>query len=147
MPSSKRSSEPPLRLTLAELSAVLDDAFPAAARPSYGKVVDVRPGHIRMALEPDPSMTRPGGYVAGPALMGLADVAAYAVVLAHVGVVPMAVTQHFAITFLRPCRRETIVADAALLKLGRRVAAVDVRLWQDGEERLIAQASVGYALP
>jgi uncharacterized protein (TIGR00369 family) len=100
-----------------------------------------------MTLDPDPSMTRPGGHVAGPALMGLADVAAYAAVLAHVGVVAMAVTQHLAITFLRPCRCETLAADAVLLKLGRHLAAVDVRLWQGGEERLIAQANVSYALP
>ncbi len=40
-----------------------------------------------------------------------------------------------------------MIADARLLKLGRRMATVDVRLWQEVEDRLVAQATVGYVLP
>jgi uncharacterized protein (TIGR00369 family) len=79
--------------------------------------------------------------------MGLIDVAAYAVVLAHIGPVEMAVTNTLFVTFLRPCRVEPVFADARLLKLGRRLASIDVRLWQASEDRLVAQATVGYALP
>ncbi len=42
---------------------------------------------------------------------------------------------------------ETVTSDARLLKLGRRLATIDVRLWQGSEERVIAQSTVGYALP
>jgi uncharacterized protein (TIGR00369 family) len=79
--------------------------------------------------------------------MGLIDVAAYAVVLAHIGPVAMAVTTSLTVNFLRGCRMDAVTADARLLKLGRRLATVDVRLWQDGEDRPVAQATVGYALP
>jgi uncharacterized protein (TIGR00369 family) len=136
-----------LRLTASQLSDFLDSAFPAAARPSLGQIVSVDLDHVRMALDPGPDTLRPGGIVSGPTLMGLVDVAAYAVVLAHVGAVPMAVTNNLSITFLRECQRQAVHADARLLKLGRRLAVVDVRLWQDSEDRLIAQATVGYALP
>ncbi len=92
-------------------------------------------------------MIRPGGIVSGPTLMGLVDVAAYAVVLAHIGPVAMAVTNSLNIAFLRACRLEPVMADARLLKLGRRLATVDVRIWQRVEDNLIAQATVGYTLP
>ena len=145
MPPTPRAR--PLRLTADAVSAFLDEAFPAATRPSYGRVVSVAPDHVRTALDPGPETLRPGGIVSGPTLMGLADVAAYAVVLAHLGPVAMAVTSTLNISFLRPCIRETVFADARLLKLGRRMAAIDVRLWQGAEDRLVAQATVGYALP
>ncbi len=129
------------------LSEFLDAAFPAATRPAYGQVAEVSTGHVRMRLAPTPDMLRPGGIVSGPSLMGFADVAAYAVVLAHIGPVAMAVTNTLTISFLRACRCDTVVADARILKLGRRLASVDVRLWQVSEQRLVAQATVGYALP
>ena len=59
----------------------------------------------------------------------------------------MAVTNTLSVSFLRPCRLEPVFADAHLLKLGRRFASIDTRLWQSTEDRLIAQATVGYALP
>ncbi|HWA44052.1 MAG TPA: PaaI family thioesterase [Hypericibacter adhaerens] len=139
--------EKKLSLDKEALAAFLDKAFPPAARPSYGQIESVALDHVRMTLEPRPEMIRPGDIVAGPALMGLADVAAYAVVLAHLGPVAMAVTNSLTINFLRPCQLETIMADARLLRLGRRLATVEVRLWQGREDRLVAVATVGYALP
>ncbi len=143
-----RAFERRIVLDRAALAAFLDQAFPAAARPAYGELVAVARDHVRMKLEPRPEMLRPGDLVAGPALMGFIDVAAYAVVLAHIGAVPMAVTNTLTVTFLRPCRvQQPVIADARLLKLGRRLATVDVRVWQEAEDRLAAQAVVGYALP
>lgn len=129
------------------LAAFLDSAFPAAARASLGEVAFVRLNHVQMTLQPQPEMARPGNIVSGPALMALIDVAAYAVVLAHIGPVAMAVTHSMNVAFLRACRWSTVVGDARLIKLGKRLATVDVRLWQGSEEHLIAQSTVGYALP
>jgi len=129
------------------LAAFLDDAFPVAARPALGEVAFVKPNHVQLTLQPRPEMARPGNIVSGPALMALIDVAAYAVVLAHIGPVAMAVTHTMNVSFLRACRWNTVVADARLIKLGKRLATVDVRLWQESEARLIAQSTVGYALP
>ena len=136
-----------LRLSPDELAAFLDEAFPAAARTNMGKLVSLAPGYVRMMLQATPSMIRPGGFVSGPTLMGFIDVAAYAVILAHIGLVEMAVTTTLSVSFLRPCRIEPVFADAHLLKLGRRFASIDTRVWQSTEDRVVAQAIVGYALP
>lgn len=136
-----------LQLSLEDLALFLDAAFPADARKALGDLVSVQPGHVRMSLDPLPSMARPGGIVSGPSLMALVDVAAYAVIAAHHGPTAMAVTHALSISFIRSCLFEPVVADARLLKLGRRLANVDVRLWQGDEDRLIAQATVGYAMP
>jgi len=136
-----------LRLSPDELVAFLDEVFPAAARPHLGELVSVAPGRVRTTLQPTSSMIRPGGIISGPTLMGIIDFAAYAVVLAHTGPVEMAVTNTLSVSFLRPCRLEPVFADAHLLKLGRRSASIDTRLWQSTEDRLVAQAIVGYALP
>ncbi|MEK7456406.1 MAG: PaaI family thioesterase [Pseudomonadota bacterium] len=137
----------PLQLDLEALGAFLDAAFPTEARASLGSLVEIAPGRVRMLLEPTPAMARPGGIVSGPSLMALADVAAYAVIAAHHGPEPMAVTHGLTISFLRACQFEPIYADACLLKLGRRLSTIDVRIWQGSENRLVAQATVGYAQP
>src|SRR5262249_51886840 len=99
-PSAPHPSPETLRLSSGELAAFLDTAFPAEARSKLGELLRVAPGHVRMGLDPDASMVRPGGIVSGPTLMGLIDVAAYAVVLAHIGPVEMAVTNTLSVSFL-----------------------------------------------
>jgi uncharacterized protein (TIGR00369 family) len=136
-----------LRLSPDELAAFLDEVFPALARLNLGQLVSVAPGRVRTTLQPANLMIRPGGIVSGPTLMGLIDFAAYAVVLAHIGPVQMAVTNTLSVTFLRSCRPEPVFADAYLLKLGRRFASIDTRVWQSAENHLVAHAIVGYALP
>lgn len=130
-----------------ELATFLDQAFPVETRHMLGTLVSVAPGHVRTMLDPDPSMLRPGGLISGPIQMGLVDVAAYAVILAHVGPMAMVVTSNLSINFLRGAPARRLYADAHLLKLGRRLASVDVRLWQDSEDRLISHAMVSCALP
>ncbi len=147
MANSTSASSVQLRLSLEQVSTFLDDAFPPTARAKFGQIVSLDLNHVRMRLDPDPSMIRPGNIVSGPSLMGLVDVAAYAVIAAHNGPEAMAVTNALSITFLRSCDVKPVFADARLLKLGRRLASVDVRLWQDEETRLVAQSTVSYALP
>ncbi|MFA7584821.1 MAG: PaaI family thioesterase [Novosphingobium sp.] len=145
--SSAPPSTPQLRLTIDEVAAFLDAAFPPETRPSLGEVDSLEPNRLRLRLDPLPAMRRPGNIVSGPTLMGLVDVATYGVIAAHHGAESMAVTNALSIVFLRPCRFEPIFADAHLLKLGRRLATVDVRVWQEREDRLVAQSTVGYAIP
>jgi len=138
---------PEPRLDFDGLNAFLDAAFPLEARANLGSLVEIAPGRVRMLLEPTAAMARPGGIVSGPSLMALADIAAYAAIAAHYGPEPMAVTHNLSISFLRACQFEAIHADARLLKLGRRLSTIDVRIWQGREDRLVAQATVGYAQP
>lgn len=136
-----------LRLDADGLNAFLARAFPGGDENQRGVVTEARPGHIRAVTHPGPLQLRPGDLVSGPTLMGLADMAAYALVLAHFGEVPMAVTSSLNIHFLRGCKPGPVTADATLLRLGRRLVTCDVRMWSDDPTRLVAHASVAYALP
>ena len=51
------------------------------------------------------------------------------------------------IRFLSVAQPGDLHAEAQLLRLGRRLAGCDVRLWTEGPERLAAQANVTYAIP
>jgi acyl-coenzyme A thioesterase PaaI-like protein len=132
-------------MTVAELEAFLEQAFPR--RGSRAEVLELGPGRALVALDPQEAHLRPGKLVSGPTQMGLADHAAYAVILAHIGPVAMAVTSNLNYTFLRGVQLKRLYAEARLLRLGRRLASVDVLLWQDERERPVGQATVTYALP
>jgi uncharacterized protein (TIGR00369 family) len=133
-----------VQMTLEELNTFLADAFDGS-RPY---VIDgIQPGGVVASLPAEQVMIRPGGTVSGPTLMMLADAAAYAVVLAHIGPVALAVTSNLSIDFLRKPQPVGVVAAAELLKLGRTLAVVDVRLRSEGSPALIARASVTYAIP
>lgn len=90
---------------------------------------------------------RPGETVLGPILMAVADTAAFAVVLANVGLWPLPATSSLNIHFLkRPPGDRDILADARLLKLGKRLAVAEVTLTSDGEAHPVAHATVTYSI-
>jgi uncharacterized protein (TIGR00369 family) len=133
-------------MTVDELEAFFVQAFPKGD-PRKSVVTALEPGRVRIALTPGEIDLRPGNLVSGPTQMGLADRAAYAVIIAHIGPVAMAVTSNLNFSFLRGVQFRTVHADARLLKLGRRLATVDVVLWQDDASNIVAQSTVTYAIP
>ncbi len=133
-------------MTVAELEAFFAQAFPMGD-PRRSTIESIEPGRVRIALEPTELDLRPGNLVSGPTQMGLADRAAYAVIIAHIGPVAMAVTSNLNFSFLRGVQHRTVHADARLLKLGRRLATVDVVLWQEDASNIVAQSTVTYAIP
>ncbi len=90
---------------------------------------------------------RPGGTIAGPILMGLADFALYAAVLSRIGAVPLAVTTSLTTNFLRRPRAVDVIAEARLLKLGRRLAYGEVTLFSAGEADPVAHVTGTYSIP
>jgi uncharacterized protein (TIGR00369 family) len=90
---------------------------------------------------------RPGGTVSGPALMGLADGAAWLAILAQIGPVALAVTTSLHIDFLRKPALVDIVAEGRVLKLGKTLGVVDVALRAEGHEDMVAKAQVTYSIP
>ncbi|WP_145928440.1 PaaI family thioesterase [Pseudomonas sp. TCU-HL1] len=95
-----------------------------------------------------PRLVRPGGTLSGPTIMALADAAMYAVVLGRLGKVEMAVTSNLNINFLSRPAPVDLLADARILKLGRRQAVCEVSLYSLGEEEnLVAHVTGTYALP
>ena len=136
-----------VRMDADALNAFMADAFPHSAPGSRGRVLLVAPGHVRARLDPPESALRPGGLISGPTQMGFADMAAYALVLAHIGPVAMAVTSALNYQFLRPCRPGPLTADAFMLRLGKRLAVMDVRIFTDDANKPVGQANVTYAIP
>lgn len=136
-----------IRMDGPALDAFLRRAFPETDPEHMPSVLEVGPGRVLVKLPYASRQLRPGGVISGPTLMSLADTAAYALVLAHIGEVAMAVTTSLNIHFLRGCKPGDLYAEAALLKLGRRIATADVLLWTEGRERAAAKATVAYAIP
>ena len=136
-----------LRLDAETLNEFLAAALPALVDADRGRVVEAAPGRVRMVMRADARDLRPGGIVSGSTLMALADVCVYALVLAHIGPVEMAVTNTLTIHFLRPCPAGPVTAEATLLRLGRRIVTTEVRLWAEHPDRLVAHATVAYSQP
>jgi acyl-coenzyme A thioesterase PaaI-like protein len=91
---------------------------------------------------------RPGGTVAGPLLMAVADVALYVAILGEIGIVPLAVTTSLTINFLRkPSADRPIVGVCKLIKIGRSLAVGEVSLYSQGNEEMVAHAVGTYSIP
>lgn len=130
------------------VNALLQRAFPMASPGSLALAHEVGPGRVLIIRPYGGDHTlRPGGVISGPNLMEIADLAAYTLVLAHVGDQLMAVTSSLTMNFLRGAAPGDIHAEAMMLRLGRRIAVCDVRIWTESPDRLAAQATVTYAIP
>ena len=95
-----------------------------------------------------PAELRPGGTVAGPVLMAVADVALYVAVLGEIGIVPLAVTTNLNINFLRkPSPDRVIVGVCKLIKFGRSLIIGEVSLYSEGSDDMVAHAVGTYSIP
>jgi acyl-coenzyme A thioesterase PaaI-like protein len=83
--------------------------------------------------------------------MALADASMYAAVMASIGQVEMAVTSNLSINFLEKPAPADLIADATVLRRGRRSAFCEVRLLSPGpvggESILVAHVTGSYSLP
>lgn len=95
----------------------------------------------------DETTLRPGGTISGPAMMGLADFTMYAALMGAIGPVEQAVTTNLNINFLRRPGQTDVVADCRVLKLGKRLAVLEVTLFSEGEDEPIAHVTGTYSLP
>ena len=127
-----------LRLFMRREFPQLDDAF---------EIVAIAAGSATLRLHANERHLRPGGTVSGPSLFTLADVAAYAAILAHIGPAALAVTTNLNIKFLRKPSPGTVEAIARLMKLGKRLAVLDVALTDPETGHLVAHATTTYSIP
>jgi uncharacterized protein (TIGR00369 family) len=104
-------------------------------------------GLARIRLRFQENLNRPGGTIAGPAMMALADVVMYALVLSHDRTLKMAVTSNLNINFLRKPGPADLIAEGRVLKLGRRLAVMEVAIFADGDGEPVAHVTGTYALP
>ncbi len=127
---------------------ILDERLPFAGM--MGIAVDYfAEDHVRLRALYDERFLRPGGTIAGPVMMGLADAALYALVLSRIGPVELAVTTSLSINFLRKPGTADVVADARMLKLGKRLAVGEVTLFSEhsGADDPVAHVTGTYSIP
>ncbi|MCX7559905.1 PaaI family thioesterase [Sulfitobacter sp. F26204] len=129
-----------------QLNTFLVEVFEQVADDFH--VDEVSEGRVVMRLLTSDKHLRPGGTISGPAMFGLADVAAYVVTLAHIGPKALAVTTNCSIDFMRkPEAGVPLIAEARLLKLGKQLSVSDVMLFSEGMNMPVARASLTYAIP
>jgi uncharacterized protein (TIGR00369 family) len=134
-------------MTAEAIAAFWDEHFPQIQTARDLTLVSVGPGEAVLQLVPSKKHLRPGGTVSGPTLVTLADVAAYAALLAHVGPEPMIVTANLNINFLRRSPLAPLLATCRILKLGKRLGVVEIAIRPEAGGELIAQATGTYAIP
>lgn len=111
-------------------------------------VEEVGEGSATISHAVGPAQLRPGGTVAGPLLMMVADVALYVAILGTIGLVPLAVTTSLNINFLRkPSPHHPIVGVCKLIKVGRILVVGEVALYSNRNEDMVAHAVGTYSIP
>jgi len=129
-----------------QLMTYLEEVFPQIN--GEFSVDALRPGEITMRLNVQERHLRPGGTVSGPSMFALADVAVYALVLAHLGGEALAVTTNASFDFMRkPEGDRDLLGQARLLKLGRTLAVGDVLLYSEGKAEPVARSTMTYSIP
>jgi uncharacterized protein (TIGR00369 family) len=83
-------------------------------------------GTARVRLPFTDRNLRPGGTISGPAMITLADYALYIGALAAIGPEALAVTSQLSMNFLQKPRPEDLLADARMVRVGRRLVYGEV---------------------
>lgn len=131
-----------------ELERFLAAEFPQAFHPQSGlSVEEVWHGGCRVRQAFRDGFIRPGGTISGPTMMALADFTFYVVLLGTIGPQPLAVTTNLNINFLRKPEQGDLVAKARMLKLGQRLAVMEVEIFSDGLPEPVAHVTSTYSIP
>jgi len=131
-----------------EIATLLHEVFPQAFYPGCGlslERVDYGDVRVRRAFHED--HLRPGGTISGPTMMELADFAMYVAVFSAVGAQPLAVTTNLTINFLRKPAQADLIADAKLMKVGKRLAVGEVAIYSAGSDQPVAHVTATYSIP
>lgn len=129
-----------------EVMAYLDEVFPQVHNEFAIDALSENATTMRLLTAE--RHLRPGGTVSGPAMFQLVDVCVYVMVLGMIGKRALAVTTNCSIDFMRkPVAGVDLIAQGKLLKLGKVLAVGDVHLFSEGSDRMVARATLTYAIP
>ncbi|PAV26970.1 uncharacterized protein (TIGR00369 family) [Tamilnaduibacter salinus] len=136
-----------MSLSAGDVQELIEGGLPMASDLDF-RVESVAPGFARTRIPFSSSHLRPGGTLSGPVQMALADASMYAAILASSGKAEMAVTSNLNINFLKKPAPTDLVAEAVVLKHGRRLAFCEVRVMSDDDpQAIVAHVTGSYALP
>ncbi len=131
-------------MTVDEINQFLHKEFPQ----HIGVVTEMGKNSAVMRLDVDDAHLRPGGTVSGPTMMALADICLYVAILGQIGPVALAVTTNLNINFLRkPEPAKAMIAEARLLKLGKRLAVGEISIYSEGDDEPVAHVTATYSIP
>ena len=136
----------PSRMSREEFDALVEAELPIASRLGF-RLDALEHGHVVARAPYAVDFLRPGGTIAGPILMALADYAMYAVTLSMAGRVALAVTTNLSINFLRRPEPRDVLAEGRILKFGKRLAVSEVTLRSEGQDAPVAHVTGTYSLP
>ncbi|WP_027529925.1 PaaI family thioesterase [Bradyrhizobium sp. WSM3983] len=136
------------KMSVAEVEQFLRDEFPQAFGGDDIMIESADGQTCLLRQRFSERMLRPGGTVSGPTLMALADFAMYVVLLSAIGPIGLAVTTNLNINFLRKGQPgQDVLAEARLLKLGKRLAVGEVNLLSGTSPDPIAHVTSTYSIP
>lgn len=133
-------------ITADAFNRILEDEIPFAHEVGM-RATEGGEGRATLRMPADDRMLRPGGTVSGPTMMALADAAMYAALLSRIGPVKLAVTTSFNANFLHRPEPADLIAEATVLKLGKRLAVMDVAVRSDGHDAAVAHMTGTYSIP
>lgn len=135
-------------ITIEQYNEIAEKTLPFAQLMGL-KLESIEEDQIVMRAEYTDDFLRPGGTVAGPVMMGLADAAMYALVLSKIGPVELAVTTNLNINFLLKPQPGDVIARAKMLKLGKRLAVGEVNLYSASADHgePVAHVTATYSIP
>lgn len=129
------------------IAKLLHEVFPQAFFPGCGLMIErVDYADIRVRRHFQDGFLRPGGTISGPTMMELADFAMYVAVFSAIGPQPLAVTTNLNINFLRKPAKADLVADARLMKVGKRLAVGEVTIYSEGMAEPVAHVTSTYSI-
>lgn len=135
-------------MTLAELRDFFDREFPQIHEGGRTYHIEaIGPLSATMRMDYHGRHLRPGGTISGPSMMGLADLALYAAILAHIGPVALTVTTNLNFNFMRKPEQRALIAECRLLKLGKRLAVGEVSIFSEGGADIVCHATGTYSIP
>ena len=132
------------KVSTEQFNQILRNELPSAA--DLGIYLErIAEGEADLILPYTDHSLRPGGTIAGPFMMMLADVCMYAVVLSLLGEIKLAVTTSFNINFLRKPSDTDLLGKGTIIKLGKRLAVVEVSIYSNDD--IVAHATGTYSIP
>jgi uncharacterized protein (TIGR00369 family) len=104
-------------------------------------------GDVAVRLPYSELLLRPGGTICGPALMALADITLYGLVLSLIGRVESAVTTNLSVHFLSRPAPADVLAEGRILRIGRRLAVGEIIMRTLGDPQPVCHVTGTYAIP
>ena len=129
----------------AEIQAIMRKGVPLAEEWGV-EVLAAEGGTALIRLPAKPNLLRPGNTVSGPALMGLADIAIWGALLSTSGGRDDSVTSTMTVNFLPPAGCGPLLAEARIVKRGRRQLFGEVLIRAEGSEELAVHVTTTWVV-